>query len=226
MSQLIILLSLCLLPFLKDEVIPHENMPTTLTCKWASYPPQIDGDIQDFCWYEAEAAVGFRLLKQRGFAFHDTEVKTSYDINNLYILFLCYDSDPDNIRINCASRDGLVWRDDCVEVFIDVNHDHNSYYHLITNMLGTQYDEIGRLVPWNWDASWISATEKYNWGWAIELAIPFQSLGIPTPKAGSTWGFNVNRQDYQSKEQSGWAETINEFHEPQNFGHLLFAPLF
>ena len=61
-------------------------------------------------------------------------------------------------------------------------------------------------------------------GWSVEIAIPFRSLGVEMPPSGTLWGFNVHRQEYRLIERSSWSATLHSFHEPSNFGHLLFVP--
>ena len=86
-----------------------------------------------------------------------TTAYVSYDSSNLYIAFLCNESQPGKMRANKKSRDDVsIYSDDCVEIFIDVNHDHETYYHFMVNSLGVGYEarcEIGGLRNIR-DAAW------------------------------------------------------------------------
>jgi hypothetical protein len=206
-------------PATADELSP-------LRCRLSARPAAIDGRLDDDCWRRADVASGFVLLEGRGRATQHTECMTAYDAENLYVAFTCHESNPRFIRAHCTTRDGVVWRDDCVEVFLDTRHDHRTYFHLIVNQLGTQFDEIGPVYPRpeSWDGAWRVATQEFEGGWNVEMAIPFRALGLPTPPPGTLWGFNVNRQEYRLLERSSWAATVHSFHEPAHFGHLLFVP--
>ena len=197
-----------------------------LRCRLSEGRPVIDGILDDACWGAADVATGFTLLERRGTATQQTRCMAAYDAENLYIAFLCRESDPSGIRARCTKRDGEVWLDDCVEVFLDTRHDHDTYFHLIANRIATCFDEIGPRYPrpWSWDGAWRVATNSTDLGWTAEFAISFRSLGLGMPRPGTVWGFNANRQEYRLGERSSWSATLDSFHEPRNFGHLFFVP--
>ncbi len=197
-----------------------------LRCKYVDSRVTIDGRLTERCWRDAERATGFWLLERKGRARKQTECMVAYDSNNLYIAFICYEEHPERIRARCFQHDGPVWWDDCVEVYLDINHDHQTYYHLITNTVGTRYDEIGYRRPNSWNPEWHTATRIYSNFWTVEISLPFHAMNITAPLPGLIWGFNVNRQEYQLHEKSSWCETYRLFHEPKNFGHLQFLPFF
>jgi hypothetical protein len=119
---------------------------------------------------------------------------------------------------------GFVWEDDCIEVFMDTKHDHEKYFHVISNIAGVRFDAIGRWPPLNWDGDWQVAIAKYKDRWIVEIAIPFSCMNIKTPMPGEVWGFNLNREERRLTEMSGWSPTWYIFHEPKHFGHLIFEP--
>ena len=203
-----------------------EPETSSLRCRLSPARPLIDGILDEACWREADVATGFVLLERGGRATQQTECMVAYDAENLYVAFLCLESDPSGVRALRTARDGDVWLDDCVEVFLDTQHSHHTYYHVITNCIGTQFDEIGPPFPnpKSWDATWFAATHAGRGGWSVEIAIPFRSLGVELPPPGTVWGFNAHRQEYRLIERSSWSATLHGFHEPQNFGHLFFVP--
>jgi hypothetical protein len=185
-----------------------------------------DGILDEACWLDADIAKDFALLEGRGPATQQTECMAAYDAENLYIAFRCRESDSSGIRVRCTQRDGKVWLDDCVEVFFDTLHNHCTYFHLIANSIATRFDEIGPRYPRpaSWDGDWRVATHVSSTGYTVEIAIPFHSLASTMPRPGTTWGFNVNRQEYRLLERSSWSQTQHSFHEPTSFGHLFFVP--
>lgn len=198
----------------------------TLRCQRTARPPLIDGILDETCWREADVATHFVLLQELGPATEQTECMVTYDAKNLYMAFRCFESDPGGIRVGCTLRDGEVWLDDCVEVFLDPWHSHHTYFHLITNRIATRFDEVGPLYPRprSWSADWQVGTRATPSGWNVEIALPFESLGLKMPAPGTQWGFNAHRQEYRLVERSSWSATLEGFHEPKNFGHLFFVP--
>lgn len=209
-----------------DSPLHDETHSLVLRSKGVDKTPVIDGKLSDRCWQFSERATGFWRLHNRGPATQQTEVMTAYDANNLYLAFICYEKTPASIVRQRKENDTALWWEDCVEVFMDVNHDHDSYYHLIVNSYGAQYDEIDYSVPASWNSKATVAVSIGSDRWVVEMAIPFASMKIAAPAPGTQWGFNVNRQKYRPLERSSWSETRETFHEPKVFGHLLFLPYF
>ncbi len=205
---------------------PADDEAGTLRCRLAGQRVVIDGELDEACWRRADVATDFKLLERGGSATQRTECRVTYDAQNLYVAFVCLDARPREILARHLRDDGPVWRDDCVEVFLDTQHDHKNYFHLISNALGTRFEEKGPAWPNppSWNADWKVATRVSDHGWQVEMAIPFGSMGLGMPEPGTVWGFNANRQEYRLRERSSWAETLRSFHEPRHFGHLLFVP--
>jgi len=203
--------------------IANDSVPELL-CRRTYYPPVIDGILNEPCWREAHGVTNFLQLNGQGLAKEQTYAYVLYDTRTLYISFICQESRMDLVNIVNFERDGIVWDDDCIEVFMDPDLDHKTYFHIISNMAGIRYDEIGRFRPQSWDGDWQVAIAKYNDRWTVEIAIPFSSMNLTTPMPGEVWGFNLNREEWRLTEMSGWAPTWFHFHEPEHFGHLIFEP--
>jgi cellulose/xylan binding protein with CBM9 domain len=203
-----------------------EPEASPLRCRLSPGRLVIDGILDEACWREADVATGFVLLERGGRATQQTQCMVAYDAESLYVAFLCLESDPSGVRALRTARDGAVWLDDCVEVFLDTQHSRRKYFHVITNCIGTRFDEVGPPCPnpTSWDAPWFAATHAAPGGWSVEIAIPFRSLGVEMPLPGTLWGFNAHRQEYRLMERSSWSATLHSFHEPWNFGDLLFVP--
>jgi len=131
-----------------------------------------------------------------------------------------------------TERDGPVWNDDAIEVFLDPGHTHKDYFQFIVNAAGTLFDARGRDATWNADCD-VKVAENAN-AWAGVLAIPFASLGAAAPGEGAIWGFNagVDRSPAQrpqlawgqEEQNTTWADLgqSQTLHDPAHFGHLVF----
>ncbi len=219
--------SLCVLALLtlNTLALAAPLAPTPLaTVGKTDKPPAIDGKLDDACWQAGASAVlsNFVLPDMSALATVQTEARLCYDAQKLYLGVRCEEPNIASLRAYSKTRDEAVWRDDCIEIFLDANHDRKSYYHVIVNSLGTIFDasEPG-------DESWNAAIEaKASVGddsWTAELAIPFADLG-GAPEVGAIWGFNLGRERYAGEENlSIWSPTYAKFHEPDRFGEIVFA---
>jgi hypothetical protein len=118
--------------------------------------------------------------------------------------------------------DGPVWRDDAVELFVDVGHTHKNYFQFIINPLGTGYD--GKNLDPLWSGKWRCAAKCGPDRWTIEAAIPFPSMDLPTPAQSTLWGFNACRERRASGDVQllNWADVQGNFHRPHLYGHILY----
>lgn len=130
------------------------------------------------------------------------EVKTDclilYDDNSLYIGFKAHDPDVGKIRAHLMDRDkGFL--DDNVGIMLDTFNDRNRAYGFFCNPLGIQTDQIffdgGLGEDIFWDAIWKSRGHITDYGYEVEMAIPFRALQFPRMNNGKeqTWGFAVMR---------------------------------
>lgn len=122
-----------------------------------------------------------------------TEVLMMYDEKHLYLAFKCWD-EKDKIRATVAKRDN-VFGEDNVRVWIDTYNDQRRAYVLGFNPLGIQQDGIyteGQGADFSVDIVMESKGVIEDWGWSVEVKIPFKSLRYSAGK-GKLWGFNAAR---------------------------------
>ncbi|MCS5621799.1 MAG: carbohydrate binding family 9 domain-containing protein, partial [Nitrospinaceae bacterium] len=141
----------------------------------------VDADLDDVGWVDA-ASTDFFLEIQPGDNVDPpdpTEVKVTYDKDNLYVAFMAY-SDPDNIRATLQKRD-QAWRDDFVAIIIDAYGDANAAVMVGSNPLGVQMDALnqGQHDDDSYDIIYESAGKITDNGFQVEMAIPFSSLSFP-----------------------------------------------
>ncbi|MBX7172792.1 MAG: carbohydrate binding family 9 domain-containing protein [Pyrinomonadaceae bacterium] len=157
--------------------------------------PVIDGKLDDEVWKEA---VVFKDLIQTQPgdnipASRSTEVYLGYDERNLYVAFKCLD-EKDKIRATVTLRDN-VFSEDNVRIWLDTYNDKRHAYILAFNPLGIQQDGIyteGQGPDFSPDILMESKGSIEDWGWSVEVKIPFKSLRYTAGK-GKFWGVNVAR---------------------------------
>ena len=101
---------------------------------------KIDGDLTELEWgqaigtdYFVEIDPGENITPPE-----KTEVKISYDDQNLYVAFWAY-AEPKDIRASFQKRD-QAWMDDWVAIFLDTYGDANTGTMIGANPYGIQMD--------------------------------------------------------------------------------------
>ena len=152
-----------------------------------------------------------------------TEVFILYDDTYVYFGFRCFDSQPSRITAQLNRRDSDLFEDDAVIVVVDTFHDSRTAYYFGTNLLGTQSDgrvaDNGRVVEGNWDATWLSASARFEEGWTAEMAIPLVYLGFQ-PGEDRSWGLNLGRTCRRLLETSFWAGPLEHRFRISQYGTL------
>ncbi|NLC59369.1 MAG: hypothetical protein GX774_21230 [Armatimonadetes bacterium] len=200
----------------------RDARPTLTLVGPAATPPTIDGHLDEECWQSAAQSTGFVLNERPVPAEEQTTVYVTYDQRHLYVAFECLESQMDRLAASVTERDGPVFRDDVVELFLDPNRDRFTYYQFAVNARGTRFDLKGDAAGGNprWDAPWNAAVARGDDRWWAELAIPFSSLDLHLEKTGSTWGINFAREQQPKGEVSVWSFTGGAFARPDRFGEV------
>ncbi|MGQ9455101.1 MAG: glycoside hydrolase domain-containing protein [Armatimonadota bacterium] len=155
---------------------------------------------------------------------NQTEVRLAYDQSNLYVAFRCFEEQMDRISTAHTERDSSVWKDDSVAVMLDTDDNPRTYYRLIANAAGVQADEKDdRFSPKSWDAQWYVKTGREKDAWTLLMIIPFKSLGVQTPRPGTSWGANFSRFCVPFKEHSIWTTVSGATYQPELWGCLVFG---
>ena len=157
--------------------------------------PVIDGKPDEEAWKQAavfkdfyQTSPGDNIAPSK-----PTEVMMMYDEKHLYIAFKCWD-EKDKIRATVAKRDSVTGEDN-VRVWLDTYNDQRRAYFLAFNPFGIQQDGIlteGQGTDFSIDIVMESKGVIEDWGWSVEVKIPFRSLRYVAGK-GKMWGFNAAR---------------------------------
>jgi hypothetical protein len=159
-----------------------------------------------------------------------TSVALSRVSGHLRLLFHCEDTQP---WATIKHRDGPLYQEETVEVFLDPFGDLQCYFEIEVNPLNTVLDLMLRRIGKGWrkEFAWncegletsvlFSAT-----GWTATLLIPFAAIVPQPPAPGSVWRANflrIDRPGGAARELSAWSPTgLNTFHVPYRFGFLEF----
>ncbi|XQW84389.1 DUF5916 domain-containing protein [Thalassotalea piscium] len=107
------------------------------------------------------------------------------------VAIIAYDPAPEMIRASLRERDTL-WSDDNVGIIIDTFNDERGGYEFFVNPLGAQADmRMDDKNGWNedssWDAIWESKGRITDFGYVVEMSIPFSSIRFPESDDELIW---------------------------------------
>ena len=185
----------------------------------------MDGNVLgELLWKSVNPIKELRQIKPSygALASEKTEIRVAYTLKTLYVAVVCYDSAPDQIVVSDSRRDADLSDDDSFLFIIDTYNDQQNGFLFGTNADGMEYDaqidnegegnfsanrQQGGVVGGtniNWDSSWEVKTEKGDYGWSAEFAIPLRSIRFNGGE-NKTWGINFQRNISKRSETAYWA---------------------
>lgn len=172
---------------------------------------KVDGLLDEPVWATIKPITEFvqRLPLDGGEPTEKSEMRILYDDNHLYFGFTFFDSEPEKVRATILNRGGWIHRDDKLEIALDTYLDRRNAYLFEMNPLGTQDDALisdesrPSLDEWAWDGVYISEGRVTDYGWVLEVAIPWNTLRFPS-KDELTMGLAVKRYINRKNESAIW----------------------
>jgi len=199
-----------------------------LTVARMSRSPVMDGTVSAGEWDEGSAFAGYKNYVTRMLDPFDVTTLCGYDDKKLYFAFIVPLPPGAKPNARAARRDGQVYRDDAVEIFLlpDAGGDLRQ---IIVNAAGTVFDRRGADTSWNglWDVATGqgAATDlpevlrfRHSW-WCIEIALPFSELGVKPPAAGDLWRVNFC---LDGSRPMVFAPTYDGYADSARFAYLAF----
>ncbi len=183
----------------------------------------LDGQLKEKIWQNTPE-YHLVLLNTGNIPFQKTIFKVVYNKNNLFFGIIAYEDNMGKLKAEVTNRDGTVWFDDDIEIFLDPWGKHQDYYQFAFNTLGTQFDllgkEGGKIKTSFWNAFWQVKVYKGRNFWSAEVAIPFGSLNLTGAK--KNWYFNLTRARFSGgkTELSTFVPLVGGFHQPAKFAAL------
>ncbi len=209
--------------------LAHAQTPPELQVPLTQAPPRIDGLLDDACWQTAPQITQFRCVDaQRSQPTQRTQAWVACDAEALYVAARCADDRMDQVPATVTERDGPVWQDDCLEVFLMPGKPY--YYHFAANLLGARYDarhSVGtprdEAEPESWNGEWQVASRREADCWTMEIALPFACLEWGPARVFDFFGFNIGREQRRLTEFSCWP--ASGFNKSDEFALLREVPI-
>ena len=169
----------------------------------------IDGKMDEAIWETAPIATDFTMFQpDNGTPIPEgrkTIVKVLYDNDAIYIAALLYDEDPSKIMKEISARDDFG-ASDVFGVFINGFNDGQQDFQFFVNAADGQADCITTDTngeDYSWDAVWKSKAVLTDFGWAVEMRIPYAALRFSAEKK-QTWGLNFFREVRRDRFKYSW----------------------
>ena len=174
----------------------------------------VDGLLEEDAWKNAEPAKDFFMVSPMDTSFAKvlTEVRMSYDKDNLYISAICYQPNARSYAVESLRRDFAYTKNDNFILILDPFDDQTNGFTFGVNAAGAQWDGLifnSNGYDLSWDNKWYSEVKHYDDRWVFEASIPFKSIRYK--KGIKTWGINFSRLDIKVPEKSAWAKIPRQF---------------
>jgi hypothetical protein len=170
---------------------------------------KIDGKTNEEAWKKAPIAKDFIMFEPdngKPISYEKrTEVKLLYDNSAIYISALLYDDEPDKILKELTNRD-VFGASDIFLVSINGFNDGQQDFRFFVSAAGVQLDCIAtkESEDYTWDAIWESKINLTNFGWELEMRIPYAALRFSDSKT-QTWGINFARDIKRNSQVYSWS---------------------
>ena len=217
--------------------------PPTYQIRYTPRAPQLTGRGDDPMWRRAPRSELFVHPTSGEPVPHlDTTFQALWDEHYLYVFMTGKDTD---VWSTITERDGNLWDEEVMEVYLDPGGQGRDYVELQINPLNTQFDalfpratnrDLERARAWTlegWEThvhvqGTLNDPSQADEGWSVEMRIPWASLpnveAVP-PHQGVTLRANFYRYD---RTRDGGVQTLawspvggGSFHQPDRFGRLV-----
>lgn len=181
----------------------------TIQTKFINDPVTIDGKIDEKSWDLVAPATDFVMFQPDNgkpvLSERRTEVKVLYDNTAIYISAKMYDNEPNKILREISKRDDFGTAD-FFGIFINGYNDGQQNFQFFVNAADGQADCLAtdsNGEDYSWDAVWDSKAVITDFGWVVEMRIPYAALRF-SPEKVQTWGVNFFREIRRDRQKYSW----------------------
>ena len=186
----------------------------------------VDGKFDEKAWKSAKTATDFVMIAPYNSVpippEKKTEVKVVYTNEAIYVAATMYDDQPNEISRELTERDNFATADH-FGVQLNCYNDGQQEFRFFVSAAGVQIDVFyteANDEDYSWNAIWQSKTQITNFGWVVEMRIPYAALRFSTEKK-QTWGLNFYREIRRDNQQYSWNLIRNEISSESNQAGIL-----
>lgn len=199
-------LALFLLVLANVSALAQSNSQKILV-KHISHPLQIDGNLDEEVWSEANEATDFwqYFPSDSARAKFNTKIKMAFDDEHLYVGIYAKSSGTEYV-VSSLKRDFNSLVNDNVSLLFDTFNDGTTGYFFGVTPYGVMREglvsEGGTGFNNTWDIKWVAEGKRHEDHFTIEIAIPLYSLKFID--GATKWRFRPYRWNIQDNEQTTW----------------------
>ncbi len=194
--------------------------------------PALDGWLDSPPWRGARWVERFLAMDTAAAAPKETKAALLWDDHTLYLGVTC--EEPRLALLRADTRPGEpAGSEDCIEFRLNADLPGVEYLTIWLNGAGTVAVSAHIIDNPGWGtghprpATGIKSAARFTaTGWQVEVAIPFASLRLPAPRAGTCWHGVVGRTDGLAYQWYAWAPdaaTAFTYDDVRVFPSLLFS---
>ena len=121
----------------------HSMRPSVAAARRENGAVKTDGVLDEEAWTDASWAGNFSMYNSTETPSQPTYAAVLWDDENLYFGFKCYDIRIGSLEAISTTRDGNIFSDNVVEIFLQPGEDlYSPYWHLAVNPASVQFDGI------------------------------------------------------------------------------------
>jgi hypothetical protein len=165
-----------------------------------------DGEVGAAEWAGAIEIMGMMHLPDFGAEPTErTEFLLAYDDDYLYVGCRAYDSEPDRIRVTTLERDVAIFNTDACGIRLDTYNDEENSLLFNATPASVRTDwtfanDASGAPNQDWNAFWDAGGRMTDYGWSVEMRIPFSSLGFQVQDGRTVMGFALARSIVRKNE--------------------------
>lgn len=169
----------------------------------------IDGKFNEPIWEYAPVAKDFVMFSpDNGKPISEekkTEVQIVYNDDAIFIAARMYDNEPNKILKEITKRDNFGTSEN-FGIFLNGFNDSQQDFRFFVSAAGVQADCVytnQNGEDFSWDAIWESKVRITDYGWIVEIKIPYAALRFSNKKK-QTWGLNFYREIRRDRQAYTW----------------------
>ncbi len=168
----------------------------------------LDGHLDEPVWQQAALIDDFHQINPNEYQqpTQYTVVRLFITDEHLYVGAVLHDTHPDLIVAKQLNQRGRMSNDDQFWILLDTFNDQRNGYYLQANansIGGDALVENNSNMIWDWDGIWEVKSQRGDFGWSLEMKIPFKTLSYDADNP--VWGFNMGRAISRLNEEIQWS---------------------
>lgn len=188
---------------------PSFSQKKHLTAVKTSDHMEVDGKLTESIWSAAPVATDFTMFApDNGKPIPQktkTEVQVAYTNDAVYIAAKLFDNEPNKILKEITPRDNFGSSEN-FGIFLNGFNDGQQDFRFYVSAAGVQADCIftnQNGEDFSWDAIWESHIAMTDYGWVVEMKIPYAALRF-SKAIKQEWGVNFYREIRRDRQLFTW----------------------